>query len=49
MPYEVEIGPQAAKQLTELDVTIGASVERKILWLADNASGIIHRQLTGMP
>jgi mRNA-degrading endonuclease RelE of RelBE toxin-antitoxin system len=28
---------------------IGASVERKILWLAENAAAVIHRRLVGMP
>jgi len=36
MPYRVEIGSQADVQLAELDAAIGASVERKIFWLADN-------------
>jgi mRNA-degrading endonuclease RelE of RelBE toxin-antitoxin system len=49
MPYRVEIGPQAESQLAELDAAIGTSVERKILWLAENASGIVHRRLAGMP
>jgi mRNA-degrading endonuclease RelE of RelBE toxin-antitoxin system len=49
MPYRVEIGPQAAQQLDELDGAIGASVERKILWLAENAPDLIHRRLAGMP
>jgi len=49
MPYRVEIGPQAAQQLDGLDAAIGASVERKILWLAENAPDLIHRRLAGMP
>ena len=35
MPYRVEIGSQADAQLAALDSAIGASVERKILWLAE--------------
>ena len=49
MPYRVEIGPAAEAQLDGLDAAIGASVERKILWLAANAPGLVHRRLTGMP
>lgn len=49
MPYRIEIGPKAESQLTELDAAIGASIERKIVWLGDNAAGILHRRLVGMP
>lgn len=49
MPYQVEIGGKADAQLAELDTAIGAGVERKIQWLADNAAGMIHRRLVGMP
>jgi hypothetical protein len=33
MPCRVEIGSRADAQLAELDPAIGASVERKIIWL----------------
>ena len=49
MSYQVEIGNKADAQLAELDIAIGASVERKIQWLADNAAGMVHRRLVGMP
>jgi mRNA interferase RelE/StbE len=49
MPYRVEIGSKAAAQLTDLDSAIGASIERKIQWLAENAPVMIHRRLVGMP
>jgi mRNA interferase RelE/StbE len=49
MPYRIEIGPKADAQLAELDSAIGGSVERKILWLADNAAAMVHRRLVGMP
>lgn len=49
MSYRVEIGSRADAQLAGLDPNIGASVERKILWLADNAAVMIHRRLVGMP
>lgn len=49
MPHRVEIGSRAAAQLEELDAALGASVERKIQWLADNAAGMVHRRLVGMP
>ena len=32
-----------------LDAAVGASVERRILWLGQNAPGIVHRRLVGMP
>jgi mRNA interferase RelE/StbE len=35
--------------LAELDAAIAASIERKILWLAENAEAIVHRRLVGMP
>lgn len=49
MPYRVEIGSGADAQLGKLDSAIGASVERKILWLAENAAVVVHRRLVGMP
>jgi mRNA interferase RelE/StbE len=49
MSYRVEIGSRADAQLAGLDSAIGASVERKILWLAENAAVMIHRRLVGMP
>jgi mRNA interferase RelE/StbE len=49
VPHNVEIGPKAEKQLAELDAAIAASIERKILWLAENAEAIVHRRLVGMP
>ena len=49
MSYQVEVGKKADAQLAELDAAIGASIERKILWLAANATSIVHRRLVGMP
>ena len=49
MSYRVEIGSRADAQLSELDAAIGASVERKILWLAENAAVMVHRRLVGIP
>ncbi len=49
MAYRVEIGPKADVQLGELDSAIGSAVERKIIWLAENAGVMIHRRLVGMP
>jgi mRNA-degrading endonuclease RelE of RelBE toxin-antitoxin system len=49
MAYRVEIGPRADAQLAGLDPIIGASVERKIFWLSENASALVHRRLAGMP
>jgi len=49
MAYRVEVGPKARIQLDELDANIGAAVERKIIWLAQNAPVMIHRRLVGMP
>ena len=47
MPYQVEVGKKADAQLANLDAAIGASIERKIQWLADNATGVVHRRLVG--
>ncbi len=49
MAYRVEVGRKARAQLGELDATVGAAVERKIIWLAQNAAVMIHRRLVGMP
>ena len=49
MPYRVEVGGKADAQLAELDSVIEAPVERKILWLAENAAVMVHRRLVGMP
>jgi mRNA interferase RelE/StbE len=49
MPYRVEIGSKADAQLGNLDAAIGASVEHKIQWLAENATVMVHRRLVGMP
>ena len=49
MPCRVEIGSKAGAQLAVLDTAIGASIERKIQWLAENAAVMVHRRLVGMP
>ncbi len=49
MAYRVEVGRRADAQLADLDSTIGASIERKIVWLAENAAVMVHRRLAGMP
>ena len=41
MPYRVEVGAKADAQLAALDPAIGASVELKIVWLAENADQIV--------
>ena len=47
--YAIEIGPKADAQLEKLGAAIGASVERKILRLSQNAATMVHRRLVGMP
>ncbi len=49
MPYRIEVGGKADAQLAGLETAMGASVERKIHWLAENAAGMVHRRLVGMP
>ena len=49
MAYRIEISPKADAQLSALDPGIGSPVERKIIWLAENAVVMIHRRLVGMP
>ena len=39
----------ADAQLSGLDTVMCAGVERKIQWLAENAAGMVHRRLVGMP
>jgi mRNA interferase RelE/StbE len=47
--FQVEIGSKADEQLAVLGAAIGAGVERKIQWLAENAAVMVHRRLVGMP
>ena len=49
MAYRVEVGPRASIQLEKLNVTVLSAVERKIIWLAQNAAVMVHRRLVGMP
>ena len=35
--------------MSRLDAAVGASIERKIIWLAVNADAVMHRRLVGMP
>jgi mRNA interferase RelE/StbE len=49
MAYRVEVAQKAGVQLSELDPSIGAAVERKIIWLAQNAADMVHRRLVSMP
>ena len=49
MAYRVEVSPKADAQLSDLDSTVGSAVERKIIWLAENAAVMVHRRLVGMP
>jgi mRNA interferase RelE/StbE len=49
MADRVEVGRKASAQLSGLDPTVGSAVERKIIWLAQNADVMIHRRLVGMP
>jgi len=49
MAFRVEVSRKATTQLDELDASVGAAVERKIIWLAQNASVMVHRRLVGMP
>ena len=47
--YRIEVGPKTDTQLADLDAAIGASVERKILWLGQNAARMVHRRLVSVP
>ena len=49
MAYRVEVSRKARAQLDELDPIVGSAIERKIIWLAENAAVMIHRRLVGMP
>jgi mRNA interferase RelE/StbE len=49
MAYRVEVGYKAGRQLDELDAAVGVAVERKMIWLAQNAGTMVHRRLVGMP
>jgi len=49
MAYRIEVGSKARTQLDQLDATVGAAVERKIIWLAQNAGTMVHRRLAAMP
>ena len=41
MAYRVEVGLRADVQLSELDRAVGAAIERKIIWLAEDAPAMI--------
>jgi hypothetical protein len=49
MNWKIEIGAKASAQLETLDTAVGASVERKIVWLTENANVMVHRRLVEMP
>jgi mRNA interferase RelE/StbE len=49
MAFRVEIGARADAQLADLEPVIAASIERKIIWLAENAHVMLHRRLVSMP
>jgi mRNA-degrading endonuclease RelE of RelBE toxin-antitoxin system len=49
LAYAIEIGSKADAQLEKLDSAIGATIENKFVWLAQNAAVMIHRHLVGMP
>ena len=42
-------GRKARAQVDELDTTVASAVERKIIWLSQNAADMVHRRLVGMP
>jgi len=45
--YKVLFTPQAEDDLSSIDKTIAIQISNKIDWLSQNASHIIHEQLTG--
>ena len=45
MAYRVEVGSKADNQLKELDAVVGAAIERKIMWLSENAAAMIRADL----
>ena len=49
MAFRIEVGQKADNQLGALDPAVGSAVERKIVWLSENAAVMIHRRLVGMP
>jgi mRNA-degrading endonuclease RelE of RelBE toxin-antitoxin system len=49
MAYRVEVGPRASIQLEKLNATVLSAVERKIIWLAQNAAVMVPRRLVGIP
>lgn len=49
MRYRVEVTSKAGAQLAGLASPIAETVERKILWLAENSERLVHRRLVGMP
>jgi len=45
--YKVLLTPQAEDDLSSIDKTITIQIAKKIDWLSQNASHMIHEQLTG--
>ncbi len=47
MGYALEYTEAADDDMSRLDRRIAQTVRRRLLWLADNAEAINHRELTG--
>ena len=49
MAYRVVVLPSAEADLERLDASVRRQVLRRLAWIADNTSDIIHHRLTNMP
>jgi mRNA interferase RelE/StbE len=47
--YRIIVLPSAETDLEKLDTEVRRRVLRRLVWLSDNASQVIHHQLTSMP
>jgi mRNA-degrading endonuclease RelE of RelBE toxin-antitoxin system len=47
--YRVIVLPTAEADLENLDPEIRRRILRRIVWLGENAAGVIHHPLTNMP
>lgn len=49
MGYRLVVLPTALTEISELPKTVREGVYKRLSWLQENASAMIHHPLTGMP
>lgn len=49
MAYRITVLPPAETDLERLDTEVRRRILRRVVWLGENASQIVHHQLANMP